>query len=78
MNNKTVYALYEVHKFEGAFIVALYQTRLDALKSGLALKRKRVQQALDDYRMLGIPEAEYCYRNCWENVSLSVEAEVIN
>lgn len=72
-----VYALYEVNEFEGAFMVALFKTRLSALKSGLELKRKRVQQALDDYRLLGMPEAEYCYRHCWDNIKLCVEIEKI-
>lgn len=73
-----VYALYEVDKYEGAHMVALFKTRLSALKSGLALKRKRVQQALNDYRLLGIPEAEHCYRHCWDNIELCVELEKIH
>ncbi len=73
----TVFGLYEVHAIEGPHLVALFATRKAALKSGLALRRKRVQQALDGYRSLGEPAAEYCYRHCWENIRLCVEEETI-
>lgn len=74
---KHVFVLYEVHKYEGAHMQSVFSTRLAALKSGLELKRRRVQQALDDYRLLGMKEAEYCYRNCWDNVSVCVERESV-
>ena len=45
MDNKYVFALYEVHHIEGAHMHSLFTTRKAALKSGLELKRKRVQQA---------------------------------
>jgi len=75
MANNYVFALYEVHHIEGAHMHSLFTTRKAALKSGLELKRKRVQEALDDYRLLGMKEAEYCYRNCWANVTVCVEKE---
>lgn len=73
-----VFALYEVHKYEGGHMVALFESRRSALKSGLSLRRKRVEQALEDYREFGCDSAEYCYRNVWKDVKICVEELTVN
>jgi len=72
------YVLFEVCKYEGAHMVALYSTSKAAWKSGLELKRNRVAEALDFYRMTGEPAAEFWYRHCWDSTYLAVELEEIN
>jgi hypothetical protein len=73
-----VFALYEVSEYEDAHMVDLFSTKKGALKSGLALRRKMVQQHLDNYRTYGWDEAEYNYRHCWDDVKLCVEEVAIN
>jgi hypothetical protein len=58
-------------------MIGLFRTRLSALKYSLILKRRGVQQALDDYRLLGMKEAELSYRYHWENVKFCVNEEPI-
>ena len=70
---KYMYALYEIHKYEGAHMHAVFSTRKAALKSMLVLKRREVQSRLNDRKELGKDLCGDFYMYCWEDVTLMVE-----